>query len=603
MSDPLSALILAKLNALGNSSGSSGTPINATIYSQATTYATDDYVVDNGQLWRAKSAAPAGTHGRTALNGVSKSVKSTGLPSAATATNTHTLITNAEDSFMAELAVGDTAVSIFQGWGPSNSLRYIRSGSSVQPNWNNLGHFTIDSLATAGSIASVYSRVLESNDWGTSFALISSDSGTAGAVTSIAASANYRLFRDVVVGTALDQGFETAAATTVDLGGGSAPTNPNYYLARRDIMFYTFRQSAGTGTGVTVPMQTSPFIKSQVANSYNSGTQLLSGVGAGKMLSYEIEKSLDEAISQPVFSKTATTAHFAHLVVVPIWHDGRSGNVLNPVYWEEVDWREFLPGEALTAQYRGSYQSTRSYVFRDLATYEKEVYEAVRDAAAGTHSVAGAPSPAVWRKEDFVTELIKKPVQKKLRITATQNWVCPAGVTEVSAILVGGGGASPIPASSSFGSAGGAGGEVIEAVVSVVPGTTYSAIVGAGGQAVNGTGPAGGSTSMFGLSAAGGVSTSTGYAASQNGNGGGAGVNTTSIRQLRQAGPGRFGFGGGGAGATTGQLYEGSAPGSGGGVVSAPGTPNSGGGGGGVAPQSTIGMNGGSGVIILEWTE
>lgn len=73
--------------------------------------------------------------------------------------------------------------------------------------------------------------------------------------------------------------------------------------------------------------------------------------------------------------------------------------------------------------------------------------------------------------------------------TASGTWTAPAGVTSAQVILVGGGGGGG-GGSQNVAGGGGAGGQVIVRNLTVVPGTTYSVTIGAGGQggqgAING---------------------------------------------------------------------------------------------------------------------
>lgn len=91
-------------------------------------------------------------------------------------------------------------------------------------------------------------------------------------------------------------------------------------------------------------------------------------------------------------------------------------------------------------------------------------------------------------------------------VAGTYTWTCPANVYAVQATVIGaggGGGASaPEPASNAsiYAGEGGAGGGTAQDTISVVPGATYTIVVGAGGPAgqpgAGGTGGTGG-TSAF----------------------------------------------------------------------------------------------------------
>lgn len=73
-------------------------------------------------------------------------------------------------------------------------------------------------------------------------------------------------------------------------------------------------------------------------------------------------------------------------------------------------------------------------------------------------------------------------------IPGTFSWVCPAGVTQVFAKVWGGGGAGGSTSSAAnSASASGGGGGYCEGLISVVPGSTYTVVVGAGGVAGSAT--------------------------------------------------------------------------------------------------------------------
>lgn len=79
--------------------------------------------------------------------------------------------------------------------------------------------------------------------------------------------------------------------------------------------------------------------------------------------------------------------------------------------------------------------------------------------------------------------------------TSSGTWTAPAGVTAVTATVVGGGGGGGASGNSTansnynFPAGGGAGGVVTTERVTVTPGTTYSVVVGAGGSKGVSTGP------------------------------------------------------------------------------------------------------------------
>ena len=167
-------------------------------------------------------------------------------------------------------------------------------------------------------------------------------------------------------------------------------------------------------------------------------------------------------------------------------------------------------------------------------------------------------------------------------IPGTFTWVCPTGVTSVSAVCIGGGGANA--------ASGGGGGALAYANnISVTPGTSYTVVVGVGGYRQN-SGFIDGGTSSF-------INTSTVAA------GGGQGNFSTRTGGTVIAGTGGSGGngsgGGGGAGGYSGNGGNGQninpgLAGSGGGGGGGAGASGAAGGGGGVGPWGQ-GSNGAGG--------
>jgi hypothetical protein len=244
---------------------------------------------------------------------------------------------------------------------------------------------------------------------------------------------------------------------------------------------------------------------------------------------------------------------------------------------------------------------------------------------------------------EFYQETISTPIGQQAYTTAgTYSWTAPANVTSVSVVCVGGGGGGG-PSNVDASSGGGGGGLGWKNSIPVIPGNSYTVVVGsagaiaaAGGQSrfidastvagnggsagVSGTtsGGAGGSfvgdgggnggqggssstvDSADGLSEAGAGGGAAGY----TGNGGAGGGRNN-------GGTGRAGAGGGGAG---GSAPDSGAPGRGGGVgiqgqgangttSSAPGSGGSGVtyGGGGAGADSTTSTAGGGGAVRIIW--
>jgi len=174
--------------------------------------------------------------------------------------------------------------------------------------------------------------------------------------------------------------------------------------------------------------------------------------------------------------------------------------------------------------------------------------------------------------------------------TGTFSWVCPTGVSAVSAVAVGGGGNGPKSYNSS-GGGGGGGGLGWKNNIPVVAGTTYTVVVGSGGTShtYGNSGLRGNNSYFISLATVcgyGGGHFSTGGTAGSNsngttgggwvGDGGGAGGNSPSSAQ---AGSGAGGYAGNGG--------NNNANGSGGG------------GAGGGTYSSTYGYSSGGGVGLL----
>ena len=166
------------------------------------------------------------------------------------------------------------------------------------------------------------------------------------------------------------------------------------------------------------------------------------------------------------------------------------------------------------------------------------------------------------------------PHEKVYNIPCNTSWVCPAGVTNVCVLGVGGGGGG-----SAYGPGGGGGGLFYRNNVSVTPGASYSIAVGSGGWPGTTQGQPGGSTTV---SIAGAVSEAqggqrgpgSGYTSVSPGGSGGSYLGTTS---------------GGGTGGK-------------GGDVDVSLTPFSSAGGGGAAGYSGRGGNGGNVTLLIPFS-
>lgn len=179
----------------------------------------------------------------------------------------------------------------------------------------------------------------------------------------------------------------------------------------------------------------------------------------------------------------------------------------------------------------------------------------------------------------------------------TYTWVAPAGVTNISVVCIGGGGGGGL--STTAGAGGGGGGLGWKNNITVVPGQSYTVVVGAGGSYSYPAGatPNNGSDSYFidlntvagkggnggpaGAAYCSGVTAGGTYVGDGGGNGGTGGC----------TGASSMGGGGGGAGGYTGS------GGFGGSTLSTSGSGSGGGGGGGEA-RNTSSAYGGGGVGV-----
>lgn len=218
----------------------------------------------------------------------------------------------------------------------------------------------------------------------------------------------------------------------------------------------------------------------------------------------------------------------------------------------------------------------------------------------------------------------------------TAYWTAPPFVHSVNYLVVGGGGGGG-SAFDNAGSGGGGGGAVLEGSIGVVPGTSYTVVVGSGGNGgtitltptrTDSSGQTGQNSSFHTLIAYGG----TGGYSSRTNNGvrarGGYAATESSGGTGGSGGGGGWSGGGGGGSLTNGSNgASGTANGAGGsGTLSAiknvtygaggaggiaasgssgtAGQPNTGNGGGGAGSPSSnaiVGSNGGSGIVVLKY--
>lgn len=217
-----------------------------------------------------------------------------------------------------------------------------------------------------------------------------------------------------------------------------------------------------------------------------------------------------------------------------------------------------------------------------------------------------------WRAIPTGDTIIQASTNGEATYTApgTYSWVCPAGVTAVNVVCVGGGGGSAVALG-----AGGGGGLAWCNNIPVTPGASYTVVVGAGGAGgTSSTSPGvtGGTSSFINTNTiaayggdggryianatanGGGFAVSSAYGSSGGGSGGnGGGSNSTTNNPGGGGAGGYSGFGGSGASfaAAYGIADSGTGGGGGGGAV---GTSNGAGAGGGVGLYGA-GTNGAAG--------
>ena len=182
--------------------------------------------------------------------------------------------------------------------------------------------------------------------------------------------------------------------------------------------------------------------------------------------------------------------------------------------------------------------------------------------------------------------------------TATNDWLCPAGITCVRVYTVGAGGGGGGNSTNADGAGAGGGGGYREALITVIPGNTYSVNVGAGGLgSLTGNNGTNGGNSWFGnattIRANGGAGGARpiGGAAGIGGNGGTVGVTSGTPVTAFAGGNGGNGVnnnsgGGGGGGASATNI--------GAGAAGANGTSGTGGA-GALSGWTSFGGTGGSG--------
>ena len=216
---------------------------------------------------------------------------------------------------------------------------------------------------------------------------------------------------------------------------------------------------------------------------------------------------------------------------------------------------------------------------------------------------------------------------------STSSWTAPSDVTQIKALVCGGGGGGMTSTSGACDAVIGGHGSVQEVILTVVPGTSYTITIGAGGAKAttssgNGTGSDGGSTSIGSLftlngangGAVGNIQLFTAYNSLNSqgptgvgGQGGRSGIaNTHGVDAYPGATKGLYGKGGGGGGYNWNNGAQ--VPGVDGGGIAWVSTSdrtreigpdaqaNSGAGGASMASASNHQGNGGSGYVLLTYS-
>lgn len=162
--------------------------------------------------------------------------------------------------------------------------------------------------------------------------------------------------------------------------------------------------------------------------------------------------------------------------------------------------------------------------------------------------------------------------------TSSTTWTAPAGVTSVNYLVVaGGGGGGSAATGVSMGGGGGAGG-LLQGKLTVVPGTTYTVTVGAGGASTTN----GGDSTFGSITATGGGA-------------GAGGISSPVLAQNGGSGGGGFGYSGNQKGSgIAGQGFDGGSAGN----VDVAGGGGGSSGVGGSAPTGTVAGSGGPGTVV-----
>jgi len=214
-------------------------------------------------------------------------------------------------------------------------------------------------------------------------------------------------------------------------------------------------------------------------------------------------------------------------------------------------------------------------------------------AGAGTVTFTATDGVSIASSVNTFSLDYSTPGQAEYTTAGTYSWTAPAGVFSVSVVAVGGGGGGHNYITGSGGSGGGGGGLGWKNAIPVVPGQSYTVVVGSGGTGLSSSSeaaPDGGNSyfidtnTVAGLGGSGGNYNVNASGGSYVGDGGGAGGIAFGHTSVADA------TGGGGAGGYSGDGGAGAA-------INTAGSAGSGGGGGGGGAGGSSDYGGGGGGV------
>lgn len=344
-------------------------------------------------------------------------------------------------------------------------------------------------------------------------------------------------------------------------------TNGNVYVTNASNILTDFiRASDGTIT-VGASGQSQLVLNPNAANPFNSGTIQ----AAEQYFTTDVNQMMPSMAGSLLFNAGAANQQMATVLHCPIGATNGYAMVLSADSDDSTIGANLAVGTVTTDGTSMNFDPRLTVdVNGDTVANSYAVYNASSNQVVVTYSTAGA-----------------------------HTFITPTGVTSVKAEAWGGGGGGQ----GGSGAGGGGGEYAAEAVLVVVPGTHYTATVGAGGAGgpggVGGVGSAGGNSTMVGASVTvtghGGAGSTSGTTAATSGssntthhNGGGG---TTASTGVSTGGGGGGASGGSAAAGTTGHSNSGVTGGAGGAAVTNGGA--GGAGGAGTGTGGTAGVAGG----------